>query len=103
MDFINKLAKDIAFKIGHRLIEMADSITVQPDQIRRMPVTSDVAKSIGYRVSDGTLEIEYQNGRVYQYANVSFGDYMDLMDGRSIGRFINRNIKPFYTCTEVKE
>lgn len=102
MDFINKLAKDITFAIGQRLIELADSIPVQPDQIRRVPVTSDVAKSIGYRPSDGTLEIEYHGGRVYQYANVSLEAYMDLMDGRSIGRYINREIKPFYVCTEIK-
>lgn len=102
MSLLHKIAKDILSDIGQRLIDLSETIRVEPARIQRVPVVSDCAASIGYRVSDGTLEVEYHNGRVYQYAAVSFEDYTDLMDGRSIGRFLNREIKPFHTCTEIK-
>lgn len=103
MDFINKLAKDIAFKIGNHLIALSVSIPVQPAPINRMAVISSNIKSIGYRLSDGTLEIEFLTERVYRYANVPFYIYEELMDAPSVGRYFNLFIRNRFDFEEIKE
>ena len=103
MDFIRQFVKDITFEIGQRLIEASESIVTPPAPIVRVPVISGHIVSVGYRVSDGTLEIEFVGSRVYRYADVPFETYMDLMDASSVGRFVNHDIKPWYVCTEMKD
>jgi hypothetical protein len=74
----------------------------QPTQIRRIPVESKAARSIGYNVISRTLEVEYTSGDVYQYLSVPAWIYDELMDGRSIGRYLNTHVKPFYRVRTVR-
>ena len=67
--------------------------------MRRRPVNSSSIKSVGW--SDGTLELEYVNGYVYQYYEVPQPTYAGLLAESSIGAWVNKHIKPYYDCREV--
>ncbi|MEV5962379.1 KTSC domain-containing protein [Kribbella sp. NPDC051952] len=67
--------------------------------MRRRPVNSSSVRSIGW--SDGTLELEYVNGSVYQYFEVPQPTYAALLAAPSIGAYINKHIKPYYEFREV--
>jgi KTSC domain len=61
--------------------------------MERTPVQSAMIRSIGYDAETKTLEIEFSNGRVYEYAHVQPGMYRSLMGAESIGRYFSRNVK----------
>ena len=67
--------------------------------MRRRPVNSSSIKSVGW--SDGTFELEYVNGYVYQYYEVPQPTYAGLLAASSIGAYVNKHIKPYYDCREV--
>lgn len=67
--------------------------------MRRKPVDSSSVRSIGWK--DGTLEVEYVSGDVYQYFEVSEFVYAGLVRSDSVGRFINTRIKPHHDFKEV--
>jgi hypothetical protein len=55
------------------------------------PVTSAAATHIGH---DGTdLHVTYPNGKTYVHAGVSAEMHAELMDGRSIGQYLNSRIR----------
>ncbi len=56
--------------------------------IQRIPVTSSNVSSVGHD-GDSTLEVEYNNSRVYQFFPVSEGQYQQILASPSIGRAIN--------------
>jgi hypothetical protein len=56
-------------------------------------------RSVGW--SDGTLELEYVNGYVYQYLDVPQPTYAALLAAPSIGAYINKHIKPYYEFREI--
>jgi hypothetical protein len=68
-----------------------------------VPVVSSAVVSVGYRAVDRVLEIEFQGGRVYQYAGVRPWEYERLMDSTSLGRYVNAKIKPFYEGIPVEK
>lgn len=49
----------------------------------------------------GTLTIEFQSGKVYDYLDFPFGDIEKMIATDSIGRYVNTDIKPFYHYKEV--
>jgi hypothetical protein len=67
--------------------------------MRRRPVNSSSVRSIGW--SDGTLELEYVNGYIYQYLDVPQPTYAALLVASSIGAYVNEHIKPYYDFTEI--
>ncbi|MET9316655.1 KTSC domain-containing protein [Kribbella sp. NPDC003505] len=67
--------------------------------MRRRPVNSSSVRSVGW--SDGTLELEYVNGYVYQYLDVPQPEYAALMAAPSIGSYVNKHIKPYYDVREL--
>lgn len=52
----------------------------------RMKVSSSAIKEIGYHPEKQILEVLYSNDYAYQYINVSFEDYEELMASDSIGK-----------------
>ena len=52
--------------------------------------------SVGYNAADGTLEIQFRNGRIYQYADVPYSVYEGLMRAKSHGRFFHAFIRSGY-------
>jgi len=67
----------------------------------RIPVSSSNVSSVGYDPGSKTLEVEYNNGEVYQYDGVPQDRYEELMAATSKGRFLNAVIKPYYGFTRA--
>jgi len=67
----------------------------------REPVSSSNLASVGYDPASETLEIEFNNGRVYQYYNVPPFMHERMMEAPSIGSFFNAEIKKAYSCEQV--
>lgn len=63
-------------------------------------VFSSNIKSIGYLKN--VLEVEFKNGSVYQYLNVSEITYKSLMFSSSKGVFLSEKIKNNYRCIRVR-
>lgn len=64
--------------------------------MNRIPVTSSNVASVGYDPKTQTLEVEFQNGGVYQYFDVPGHVYDALMAAASKGTFLNSSIKGAY-------
>ena len=67
----------------------------------RLTVRSSVIAGIGYTASDKTLEVQFHNGRVYQYKGVPPEQHAALMAAESIGRYFNENIRDRYPAKEL--
>ena len=69
--------------------------------MERTPVDSSNIASIGYDEDTNTLEIEFHNGGVYQYFDVPFQVYDDLMEAASKGQYLAQQIKGQYRYVKV--
>lgn len=58
--------------------------------MQRRPVSSSNIASLGWE--DGTLEIEYRSGHLYEYALVPEGLYQAALGASSVGKFVAGNI-----------
>lgn len=67
----------------------------------RHPVFSSNIASIGYDPGSQTLEVEFQNGSVYQYYNVPQGTYDKFITAPSKGKFLAYQIKDFFPYARV--
>ena len=59
----------------------------------RKQVSSSLVASVGYDADEEVLEIELQDGKVYQYRDVPEETYQGLLDADSIGRYFNLHIR----------
>jgi len=62
----------------------------------RTSVTSSNLASVGYDAGTQTLEVEFQNGSVYQYFDVPQAVYDLLVGAESAGRLFNSEIRGNY-------
>ena len=62
--------------------------------MNRVYVQSTDIRSIGYE--NGTLEIEFLNGGVYQYPNVPRMHYENMLHYPHPGTYFHKNVKPYY-------
>ena len=69
--------------------------------MKRIPVSSSNVASVGYDLKTQTLEVEFQNGNVYQYFDVTQDVYDGLMSAESKGKFLNAQIKGCYRYARV--
>ncbi len=72
-------------------------------EIPMLPVSSSVARAIGYDEERQVLQIEFASGSVYQYADVEPETWESLCDTDSIGRFFNQEIKGCYESERLDE
>jgi KTSC domain len=70
--------------------------------IPRVRVDSTVIASIGYSKHRHILEIEFVNGAVYRYLEVSPSVYRELVFANSKAGFYDRNIKGSYLSVRVR-
>lgn len=71
--------------------------------MNRIPIRSSHLKSIGHDEKTNTLEVEFQNGRVYQHANVNRSAYHQILAMPSSGGAFHRIIKARnHPATEIK-
>lgn len=71
------------------------------DRMNREPVASSSIVSIGYDGGSETLEIEFENGGVYQYYNVPAAIHQQFMESNSKGQFHHANIRNAYPYARV--
>jgi hypothetical protein len=64
--------------------------------MRRRAVQSESLKSVGYDSQTRTLEVEFQDGDVYQYFNVPPVVHRDLLAAPSIGQYFAYYIRNAY-------
>jgi hypothetical protein len=70
--------------------------------IRRQPVESTAIAKVGYSKRRHVLEIEFVNGAVYRYLDVSLLVYRGLMSAESKARFYDSNIRGHYRSVLVR-
>lgn len=64
-------------------------------------VASTNLTSVGYDKETQTLEVEFLNGRVYQYYGVPADLHGQLMQAPSKGQFFNAYIRNYYPFSRV--
>lgn len=69
--------------------------------MNRHTVSSSNVASVGYDVETQTLEVEFQNGAVYQYYDVPSSVYEAFMSAPSHGQFLHYHIKGYYRYSRV--
>jgi hypothetical protein len=69
--------------------------------VDRQPVTSRALRSVGYNEQSSVLEIEFQNGTVYEFFDVPKVVHESLLAAPSIGRFFDAWIKPRFEFREI--
>lgn len=69
--------------------------------MNRTPVKSSHIASIGY--AEGVLHVEFVNGRVYAYTDVSEGVYEMFGAAPSVGKFFHAHILGKYVAEDVTE
>lgn len=67
----------------------------------RETVSSSELRSIGYE-NTMVLQVEFQNGGLYNYFEVPVAIYTQLMSASSKGRYFNKNIRNVYQCERVR-
>jgi hypothetical protein len=67
----------------------------------RYPVISTNLATVGYDDIAGMLEVEFKNGRVYQYLDVPRMHFDAILRAGSPGEYFNANIKPFYGAVRM--
>ncbi len=68
----------------------------------RQTVSSSNIRSIGYDAKSKTLEIEFQDGDIYQYFNIPESIYSALMSASSHGSYFHCYIKDQYQWTKIQ-
>lgn len=69
--------------------------------MEREYVQSSNLKSIGYDSNTSTLEVEFNNGAIWQYYDVLESTYYELKSASSVGKYFNANIKGSYSESQV--
>ena len=67
----------------------------------RIPVQSSNLAAIGYDSGTEVLEVEFLNGSVYEYRNVSQSVYDGLMNAPSHGLYFNHEIRMSYPYEKI--
>ena len=61
--------------------------------MNRISVSSSNLRSVGYDPSTSTLEVEFNNGGLYQYSGVPQSVHAGLMAASSHGSYFDAHIK----------
>ena len=69
--------------------------------MNRQPVSSSNLVSVGYDSSYQTLEIEFNNGAIYQYFDVPQFEYEGLMQAESHGGYFHANVRNNYRYARI--
>lgn len=64
-------------------------------------VDSSNIERIGYDSNSSTLRIEFKSNRTYDYSNVPENIFHELKNAPSVGGYHAKNIKNFYSYTEI--
>ena len=70
--------------------------------MERRRVSASKIRSVGYDSATQTLEVEFSNGAIWQYARVSAEVHRRLMNAPSPGSYFEDNIEESFTGTRVR-
>ena len=62
-------------------------------EFEMLPVVSSNVESIGHDEATEILRVQFLNGTVYDYMNVTLIEFEQLRAAPSVGSYLNRNIK----------
>jgi hypothetical protein len=82
-------------------LQLLDRI-IGSTSIDMLPACSTMAAQVGYDEEREILQIEFNNGSVYQYSAVEPEIWEDLQSTDSIGSFYNREIKGYYPSVKIE-
>jgi hypothetical protein len=82
---------------------IASTAAIEPcaEPIEMLPAHSSMAAQVGYDEDREILQIEFNNGSVYQYSEVEPELWEDLQSSDSLGSFYNQEIKGYYPSTKI--
>jgi hypothetical protein len=66
-----------------------------------IPVDSRNIAAVGYDNEIGTLTIQFNNGRTYEYYSVPEYEFDNLMSAGSKGTYAHQNIYKAYSQSEI--
>lgn len=69
--------------------------------MNREPVASTSISAVGYDEPSQTLEVEFTNGSIYQYYNLTAAVFEQFMQAASKGQFLAYQIKNAYPYSRV--
>ena len=64
-------------------------------------VDSSNISAIGYDPATQELQVEFKNGTTYSYQGVTEGQYQELLNAPSVGRYFMANIRGTYPGTAL--
>jgi hypothetical protein len=64
--------------------------------MNRTPVDSSSMASVGYDPTTLTMEIEFNDGAVYQYFDVPEHTYQGLISAQSVGQYFQAQVRGSY-------
>ncbi|QZZ96105.1 KTSC domain-containing protein [Klebsiella pneumoniae] len=70
---------------------------------RQPVVSSNIRSVVGYDANDSILEIEFNNGAIYQYFDIPENIYSDLISSDSIGGYLARHIKGYFRYSRFRK
>ncbi len=70
--------------------------------VTQTPVKSSTVESMGYDPGTSTLRVTFKSGGTYDYVGVPQDSYAQLTSGGSIGKYIQRHIKPHFKHNKVE-
>jgi hypothetical protein len=69
--------------------------------MERQFVKSSNLTSVGYESRNQILEIEFNDGSIYQYSNVPQNEYQGLISAASHGKYFHAHIKGHYPDSKI--
>lgn len=70
--------------------------------MERTPVNSTMIASIGYDLSNGTLEVEFRKGgSIWQYYDVPESMWHEFQSASSVGQYFLANIRDQFRGSKV--
>ena len=70
--------------------------------MRRIEVTSSMIRAGGYDPITKTLEIQFNDGRIYRYAGFPAAEHRGLMRAGSLGRYFLDRIRDEYPTQRMR-
>jgi hypothetical protein len=61
--------------------------------VKRLFVESSSIKSVGYDITRRILEVEFNNGSIYNYYEVPQLIYKELIEADSHGKYLDKHVK----------
>jgi hypothetical protein len=106
MEYIEVPAPNAAYQGLQQVNSLVatDTAALPPiEQPAMQPINSSMAKAIGYDRTHQTLQVEFNNGSIYEYAGVEQQTWESLQTADSTGKFYNSQIKGKYQCDRVDD